>query len=132
MIHKSKTGFAALIAIVAITLFLVSVSFTIVNRSGSSTLIGQYEAQATKAQFLADAGVQDALMRLARNKNYNGTFTISDTGWTVNVEVTSGSPMIIIATSTVTIGSISVGRTIRAETTLDSDGVITQILKSNL
>jgi len=123
-------GIAALLTIITITLFLVSVGYLIISRSDSSVSTGKYEAEATKAQFLADTGIQDGLMKLVRNKNYTGTYTLSDEGWTIEIGVLSSST--IIATSSVSTTDVTIGRTIKATISLDGDGKIVGITKENL
>ena len=135
--YRARQGIAALIAVMTITLFLISVAFLIANVSRSTIGGSVNESNSTRAQFLAEAGIQDALMKLARDQDLNTTFTINDTSSnmssTVVVNVVTGSPVIITATSTISgAGGISISRTLQATVTLDADGNVTSISKTNL
>lgn len=127
-------GVAALATILVISIFLLAVGFLVAIRGGTSIFSGQFEAQATKAQFLAEAGIQDALIRLARNASTSATYTLTDTDWTVDISITppSTSTAVVIATSTVTQGFATVKRAIRADVTMDTNGKITTVAKTNL
>lgn len=131
-LYPGQKGIAALVTIMTIMLFLVSVGFLVANLSLSSIGGEQNESYATEAQFLAEAGIQDALMRLARDASSTDSFTITDGSSTVAVAITTGSPVIITATSTIQGVAITVSRTIQATVTIDGDGKITAVSKTNL
>jgi Tfp pilus assembly protein PilX len=133
ILSSNQRGIAALVTVMTITLFLISVAFLVANVSRSGVLGQANEAHATRAQFLAEAGIQDALIRLARDSSSTDSFTIADGSSTVSVAITAGSPVIITATSTVLgAGGISVGRTLQATVTLDGDGKVISVSKINL
>lgn len=129
---RASRGIAALIAVITITLFLFSVTFLVVNLGGSVIFKGQYGADAARAQFVADAGVQDALIKKARDQSYTGTYSISDSDWTVDISVTGTSSVVIVATSTITNRTPQTQRTIQADVTLDADGKVLTLSKQNL
>ena len=128
----NNTGIAALITVITVTLFLISVGFLIANRGGSSIFSGQYESQATHTQFLADTGIHDALIKLARDKDYTGSYALSDANWTVDISVASSGDKIITATSSVTTANITINRTMQATVIVDTDGKIINVTKINL
>lgn len=130
--NSDRRGIAALVTIMTVMLFLVSVAFLIANLSQSSISGGQNESYGTEAQFLAEAGIQDALIRLARDSSSTDSFTITNGSSSVVVAITTGSPVVVIATSTVSGPAITVSRTIRADVTIDPDGKITAVSKTNL
>jgi hypothetical protein len=118
--------------VTAVALFLVAIGVLIALQSGTSIFAGQVEAQADRAQFLAETGIEDALMKVARDKTYTQSYTITETDGTIAVNVASGPPVVITATSTVVRNQTTVQRTMQAQVTLDADGVITGVAKSNL
>lgn len=129
--RSPESGVAALITIIVIAAFLLAIGFFIMTKGGTSLFSGQFESQAAKAQFAAEAGIQDALMKLARNKNLTGSYTLSDSDWSVDVAVISSTPMLIFATSTVTQAFATVKRAIRADVAITNYGKITNISKTN-
>lgn len=136
--HKlvfNERGVIALITAIVLGLFLFSIGSLLTIQSGTSIFSGKFTNQADRAQSLAEAGVQDALVRIARDKNYNGTSTIAETDATVNilVSIIGSTTTVIVSTSTVTQGSESVKRTIRADVLFTaSDGVLLSVTKTNL
>jgi len=109
----------------------LAVGFLIAIRGNTSIFSGQLGGEATKAQFVAEAGIQDALMKLARDASSTATYTLTDTDWTVDISIAQ-NPIVVTATSTVTQGATAVKRTIRANVTIDGNGKITSVTKSNL
>lgn len=135
---RKREGIVALTTVVIIALFLFSVGVLLAIQSRTSIISGQLEDQANQAQFLAEAGIQDAFIKIARDKDYVGTYTITETDPVlsvkkVDVTVATSSPTvsIVVATSTVARGSESVQRAIRATVTYDSNGKITNISKTS-
>jgi len=92
------------------------------------------DAQANRAQFLAESGVQDAILKIARNSNASSSYTLTEADGAVNISITANSATssTIFATSTVTQAGNNVGWTMRADITLDADGKIISISKTNL
>ena len=126
-------GIAALATIITMSAFLLAVGILVLIRGGTSVTTGQYAAQAERAQFLAEAGVQDSLIKLARNKDYSSAgYTISENDGITTVSVTQGSQVVILSTARVTQADAIITRVIRAEVTLDSNGKITAITQANL
>ena len=111
---------------------MVSVGFLIASLSQSRALGGGSGTLGTQAQFLAEAGIQDALIKIARDKDFTGSFSITSGSSSVAVLVTGGSPIIVVATSTVPGSDVSIGMTLQASVTLDADGKITSITKISL
>ncbi len=127
----SRNGIAAIALTLIFTLFLFSAAILLGVRGNTATFQSQFSDQGARARVLAESGVDDALLRVGRDKNYTGNFTIQEDDGSVQVSVVSGSPVVIIATSTVTKGKDIINRTIRAEVTQDADGGITSIVKIN-
>lgn len=126
-----REGIVALITVIIISLFLVSLGLLLGVEGNNSIFSSQLTNQARKAQTLAEAGIEDALIRLARNSSSSGTYTIGETNATTTITIASGSPVIINATSVVSVGPEQVMRTIEARVTLDADGQITNVIKEN-
>jgi hypothetical protein len=132
MSHDKSSGIVALAVILVITGFLAAIGFFIMVKGGASIFTGQSGAQAVRAQAAAEAGIQDALMKIARDKTVSGSYSISSTDWDVQVSITNGSPIIVVATGTASQAGQIVNRVIRAEVTVDADGTITNIVKANI
>ena len=130
-IVKSRRAIAALMIVIVISLFLISLSILMAVQGNLSISSDQLEGQANKAQFLAETGIQDALIKISRDKDFAGSYTLTESPGTVDIAVTSGSPVLVDATSTVVQGAATVRRTIHADVTLDADGKILTITKAN-
>jgi len=125
-------GIVSLATVLVIALFLFSIGILMGIQSGTSVFSGFAGKNAEIAQALAEAGVQDATLKLARNKDYSGSYTLTQSdGSTIDISVTAGSPVVIVATSTVTQALGVLKRSLRASVTIDSNGVITGIAKVN-
>src|SRR3989344_2345340 len=94
ILNSDQRGIAALVTVMTITLFLISVAFLVANVSRSSVAGQANEAHATRAQFLAEAGIQDALIRLSRGSSSPHRFIIAEGSSSVAVAITTGSPAI--------------------------------------
>ncbi|MEK9154832.1 MAG: hypothetical protein AAB596_02080 [Patescibacteria group bacterium] len=70
MIHNSQKGAATLPTIIALTILILAVGIGITAVSFTESFISAGQNQSTRALFYAEAGARDALMRIARNKNY--------------------------------------------------------------
>lgn len=125
-------GIVSLATVLVIALFLFSVGILIGVQSGSSVFSGFAGKNAEIAQALAEAGIQDATLKLARNKDYAGSYTLTQaSGSTIDISVTQGTPVVVVATSTVVQPLGTLKRSIRASVTMDSNGVITSVAKAN-
>jgi len=131
-VSATRSGIAGLLVTVAVSLFILSIGILIAAQGGTSIFAGQAAAQANRAQFLAETGVEDALVRLARYKGYTGSYALTEVDGTVAVSVSGASSTpTIVSTSTVSNGVNTVQRTIQAQLTIDGDGKITSIVKTN-
>lgn len=128
---KAQDGIAGILIIVSIALFVFAIGVYIAVQSNTSIFAGQFESQADKAQFLAESGIQDAILKLGRNKNYTGNYTLTETDGNIDINVTGVAPVIVRATSTVSKAFSVVKRAMRADVTIDADGKITNITKTN-
>jgi Tfp pilus assembly protein PilV len=131
--RSARSGIAGLIIVVSIAFFLLAVGILVAIQGNTSVVSDQLAAQADRAQFLAQTGIDDALMKIARNKTYSGSYVIAEANGTVNVSVvTDSASSTIISTSTVAVGPNSVQRTVQASAYLNSDGIITSVTRTNL
>lgn len=125
-------GIVSLATVLVIALFLFSIGILIGVQSGSSIFAGFAGQNAEIAQALAEAGIQDGTLKLARDQDYAGSYTLTQTdGSTIDVTVTQGSPVVISATSTVSQPLGILKRSVRASVTIDGNGVITAVTKTN-
>lgn len=125
-------GIVSLATVLVIALFLFSIGILIGIQSGSSVFSGFAGKNAEIAQALAEAGVQDAILKLARNKDYAGSYTLTQSSSSIiDISVTQGTPVVVVATSTVTQPLGVLKRSLRASVTIDGNGVITSVSKSN-
>ncbi len=109
MNFKSKKGVAALITILSfgILIFIVSLSTATITFWGVKNIDSNQKS--LKAYYAAYSGVQDALIKLERNKDYfytDPTFELSVNGIDVTVTVSYESNQAII-TSTSTLSQIN-------------------------
>lgn len=134
-VRNNERGIIALITVIVLGLFLFAIGSLLTIQSGTSIFSGKFANQADRAQSLAEAGIQDALARIARDQAYSGTSTITESPDTVDilVSIIGSTTTVIIATSTVTQGGDSVKRTIRADVLFTgTNGSILSITKTNL
>jgi hypothetical protein len=68
-IFKNK-GVAILPAVIVIGIMALAVVVSITSVSFNELLISQGQAQSSNALFYAEGGARDALIKIARNKNY--------------------------------------------------------------
>lgn len=124
-----NSGIVSLAVILVITLFLFAIGILLGIQGGTLIFSGFSAKQVEIAQSLAEAGIQDATLKLARNKGYEQTYTINqnqtgdaDSIIDVYVSANVGNQVTIVATSTVTKALGTFKRAIKAVITLSSDG----------
>ena len=66
-----KNGFASLPTMIVITALLITVSIGIASISFTELLAVSGERQTREAYLYAETGARDALLRVAKNKNYS-------------------------------------------------------------
>ena len=66
----SPRGIASLPTVLVLGIVILAISISIATVSFSESFISQGSAQSSKAIFYAEAGARDALVKIARNKNY--------------------------------------------------------------
>lgn len=132
--NGNETGVVALITVVILALLLFGIGTLLTIQSESSVSSGRLTNQADRAQFLAETGAQDALIRIARDKSYSGTSTITETDGSVDINVTinSTTSTTVTATSSVTQAGDTVKRSIRVDVVfVGADGEILSVTKTN-
>lgn len=65
-----QSGFAALPVVLALMALIMTAGIGIAMTSFTESMLSLGSAQSSKSLFYAEAGAQDALMRVARNKSY--------------------------------------------------------------
>ena len=129
--HSPVCGFAALAVVFAMSLFVIAgLALTSVYVSASRSR--HFGAEANHAQFLAETGIEEGLLRLARNQYYAGGYILplGDGAVALSV-VNSGGTARVTATGTVTFASEAIARTILALVTLDAEGNVLSVTKTN-
>ncbi|HLC99578.1 MAG TPA: hypothetical protein VJC11_01295 [Patescibacteria group bacterium] len=127
--QKSKVydqrGVALLPVILVLFGLVAVVGIAIAAVSVSEGLISVTKDASDEAFVIAESGVQDALMKLARDKDFTsgGGYTLSVSGGTATITVTGSVPGTKTITSTGTLNSKS--RRIQAAVTVDANGKIT-------
>ena len=71
MHNNNQNGVATIPTVLAMVVLIVAISAGLAAMSISDILASHGFFQSGKAFFYAEAGARDALMRIARNKNYN-------------------------------------------------------------
>ncbi len=66
-----KNGFASLPTMIVITALLITISIGIASISFTELLAVSGERQTREAYLYAETGARDALLRIAKNKNYS-------------------------------------------------------------
>lgn len=68
-LHNPR-GIASLPTVIVLGIVILAISVSIATVSFSESFISQGSVQSSKAIFYAEAGARDALVKIARNKNY--------------------------------------------------------------
>lgn len=68
---RSTKGIATIPVILALGILIVVVALSVTALSSTEGFIAQGSYQSGKASLYAESGARDALMRIARNKNYS-------------------------------------------------------------
>jgi len=127
---KNQPGIASIPTVIVLLVLIISVGVLISSISMSDVVSVSDTNNSGKALNYAQLGAKDALERIARNKDYTGSYTM---------EIVSGGcsdPYSGCATVTVASGSApkiinvegrnkDIKRRIQVNVTLDSDGLIT-------
>ncbi len=69
--HKFKSGIASLPILLVIGVMALAIVVSITSIALNELFISQGQAQSSKALFYAEGGARDALVRIARDKNYS-------------------------------------------------------------
>ena len=130
--HSARSrGVATLPTVMLLGIMALVVAVGITTLSFSELLISQGGSQSSRALFYAEAGARDALIRIARNKNYtcvsedcysidfstNGCGSLSDCA---KVSVSAGDHKIITSKGIMKAST----RTIQVSVSMDSNGQI--------
>jgi hypothetical protein len=75
-IQNSKSGAATLPSIIALTIFILAIGIGITAIGLSESLVSLGSSQSAQAFIFAEAGAKDALIRIARDKTYSGSYTL--------------------------------------------------------
>jgi Tfp pilus assembly protein PilX len=67
---SKKRGFATLLTVMVIGMMALAIVVSITSLALNELLISQGQAESSSALFYAEAGGRDALIRIARDKNY--------------------------------------------------------------
>ncbi|OGM90737.1 hypothetical protein A2999_00680 [Candidatus Wolfebacteria bacterium RIFCSPLOWO2_01_FULL_38_11] len=68
--YQAIKGIASLPTIMVITILILAIAIGITALAFNESIMSAAQVQSSKALFYAEAGARDALMRIARNKNY--------------------------------------------------------------
>ena len=74
-VYSSLRGVATLPTVMVLGVVMLIVAISIATVSLTESFISQGSAQSSRALFYAEAGARDALVKIARNKNYECTST---------------------------------------------------------
>lgn len=135
-----KRGVATLPTVMVLGIMALVVTVSITTLSFTELFISQGSAQSSRAHFYAESGARDALVKIARNKTYlcattdcysidfstNGCSLLNDCA---KVQVTGND-----TSKTITSRGImkSSARTLQVVTTIDTNGLITATVWSEL
>ena len=71
LIHNSESGMALLATVVAVLLILVAVGLSMISLGIFEGFMAESQRASDEAYAAAQSGAKDAMMRVARNKNYS-------------------------------------------------------------
>lgn len=139
-VKSCSRGVATLPTVMVLGIMALVVTVSITTLSFTELFISQGSAQSSRAHFYAEAGARDALVKIARNKTYLCATTdcysidFSTSGCSLlndcaKVQVTGND-----TSKTITSKGImkSSARTLQVVTTLDTNGLITATVWSEL
>ncbi len=126
-----RKGVAAIVAILSLgsLIFIISLSTTVVTFWGVQNI--KNSSNGLKAYYASYSGIQDALIKLERNKDFSSSFYLSVNGDNdVSVSISNIGNEVTI-TSTAVIGEIS--KKLQTTTDIDSNtGLITPSFTTEL
>ena len=132
-IKKNRNGIAAIALAIAVAIFLLTAVILISGQGDTSLLSSQEAGQMDRAQFLAETGIQDAILKIARDNTFSGSYSITETDGTIQISITTSSAIdfVVNATATVAGAGINVSWAKRAQVTLTSDGKVSAVTFAN-
>ena len=83
MIHNSR-GIAAITSILIIVILTLLISLAASTSGITEGVVSKYQYQAGQAYAAAESGAQDAMIRIARNKNYSSAGYYIPSGCSLN------------------------------------------------
>lgn len=124
-------GVATLPTVILLGVMALVVAVGVTTLSFTELLVSQGSSQSSRALFYAEAGARDALMKVARNKNYTCVtedcyaIDFSTNGCSLGndcakVSVSSGSPKVIVSKGIMKASK----RTIQVSVGMDTNGQI--------
>lgn len=123
---RNTPGVALLPMILALSFIILVVVVSLASLSFVEINIGTAQKKADEAFFVANAGVSDAIIRIARNKNYSSVgYNLTVGNGTANVVVQKDIPAAgqTRITSTGTVGASK--RKIQVDTNVNTYGKVT-------
>lgn len=84
---NSKNGFAALYLTVLILAVIIAISVSISILTFSQQKISRNITKSSQAYYAAEAGIEDALLRLIKNLNWSSPYTLSVDNGTSTIEI---------------------------------------------
>lgn len=119
-----QKGIIDLSTIIIISLIILAIGLSLLSGGFLQNLIGVTSVKSQEAFYLSDSGTQDALIKVARNKNFTNTGyspNITDSGETLNIVVSGSDTKTIQSSSDIQ----NRNRNIQMNISLNSDGQIT-------
>lgn len=81
----SQSGLAAMPAIVILSIVMLAIGIAMSFSSFTQNNISYDNYISQRAYYAAEAGISDAIMKIARNKNYSADYSLSVNGGTANI-----------------------------------------------
>lgn len=95
---EQQRGIAALPTIVVISVIVLLIAVALISSGLIENAISFGHYQSQQAYIAADLGVQDAIVRISRNKNFTSAgYTITAGGGTATVSISGTTPKTIIS-----------------------------------
>lgn len=92
-LKNQKKGMALLPLIIVLSLVIIAIGSAMMTSGFIESLTTKSEIESKKSFFYSDSGVEDALLKTARNKDFTGTWSLPvPSGASSSVSTTSTKP----------------------------------------
>jgi len=91
-IFISQSGLVALPSIVILSIIMLTIGIAMSFSSFTQNNISYDSYISQKAYYAAEAGINDAIMKITRNKNYSADYSLSINGYAADIAFDTSTP----------------------------------------